>query len=256
MPQLARLKRGTSALETQRRLDAVVRAQLTGAVDSTWHMTLMSPLAVHSARVRPILVAVFGAAIFMLLAACGSVAGALVSRMAARRSELAVRLALGGSRGRIVRQLVTESGVLGTAAGALGLVIAYALLAGAGPLVERQLGTTAPGGAMALRPTPWILALAALASAIVGVALGSIPAATFLRFDRASATFAALSVGRGSLTRTVGAGVRRILIAAQVAVAMVLLFGAGLMFRTVARIAGTELGFRTSGIVVASHAAA
>src|SRR4029079_19448712 len=69
---------------------------------------------------------------------------------------------------------------------------------------------------------------------------------------RASGTFASLAVGRGSLTRAVGVGVRRILIAGQVAVAMVLLFGAGLMFRTVARIAGADLGFRTDGVVAAS----
>ena len=252
MPQLARVRRGVSVLETQRRLDAVVRAQLTGAVDSAWHMTLMSPLALHSERVRPILIAVFGAALFMLLAACGSVAGALVSRMASRRSELAVRLALGGSRGRIVRQLLTESAVLGTVAGALGLAIAYVLLVGTAPLIERQLGATAPGGAIALRPTAGIMALAAIASTLAGIALGMIPAFTFLRFDRASATFASLAVGRGSLTRVVGASIRRTLIAGQVAVAMVLLFGAGLMFRTVAQIAGADLGFRTDGIVAAS----
>lgn len=252
MPQMARLRRGASTLETQRRLDAVVRAQVSGTIDPEWHMTLLPPLTLHSARVRPLLVAVFGAAVFMLLAACGSVAGALVSRMAARRNELAVRLALGGSRGRIVRQLLTESAVLATFAGILGLVIAYALLAGTAPLIEHQLGTTAPGGAVALRPTASIMLLAVVVSTLAGVALGLIPALTFLRFDRTAATFTSLAVGRGSLTRVVGASIRRVLIAGQVAVAMILLFGAGLMVRTVARIAGTDLGFRTTGVIAAS----
>jgi putative ABC transport system permease protein len=252
MPTLARLRRGASLVDTQRRLDAAVRAQLTGQVDSAWHMALFPALGVHSARVRPVLVAVFGAALFMLLAACGSVAGALVSRTAARRNELALRLALGGSRGRVVRQLLTESGVLALFAGALGMAIAWGLVALTGPTIERQLGTTAPGGAAALRPGVEILVLSLVASVLAGVALGLIPALTFLRFDRIPATFTSLAVRRGGSARSGGARIRQVVIAGQVAVTMILLFGAGLMFRTIAHIAGTELGFRTDGVVVAS----
>lgn len=128
-------------LATQQRLDAIVRAQSSGQIDPAWHMSLASALELHSARARPMVVAVFGAALFLLLAACGSVAGALVSRVATRRSELAVRVALGGSRTRIVRQLLTESAVVAVLAGTLGLAIAYVLLDVSGPLVEQQLAT-------------------------------------------------------------------------------------------------------------------
>jgi putative ABC transport system permease protein len=252
MPSLARLKPGASMDATRQRLDAVVRAQVSGPIDPAWRMPLIPALERHSARARPLVVAVFGAALFMLLAACGSVAGALVSRIAARRSELAVRVALGGSRTRIVRQLLTESAVLATLAGALGLAIAYLLLDASGPLVEQQLSTKVPGGVGALRPTASVMMLSLLASLTVGVVLGLLPSLTFLRMDRGLGTYAALGAGRSGVTRGGAGRLRRVLIAGQVAVAMILLFGAGLMFRTVARMSATELGFRADGVVAAT----
>ena len=101
-PQLARLAANTSRRESEERLTAVVRAQITGPVDSSWRMELVSALESHSQRVRPLLIAVLGAAAFMFLAACGSVAGALIGRTASRYGELSIRLALGGSRARVV----------------------------------------------------------------------------------------------------------------------------------------------------------
>ncbi|HEX6052256.1 MAG TPA: ADOP family duplicated permease [Gemmatimonadaceae bacterium] len=252
MPALARLEAGASLVATQQRLDAVVRAQISGPIEAGWHMRLVPSLEQHSARAKSLVMAVFGAAMFMLLAACGSVAGALVSRIAARRSELAVRVALGGRRTRIARQLLTESAVLTTLAGALGLAIAYALLSVSGPLVEQQLGTKVPGGVAALRPSMSVLAPALLASTVIGLLLGLLPALTFLHLDRRAAPHAALGGGRSSVARGGAGRVRRVLIAGQVAVAMVLMFGAGLMFRTVARMASTELGFRTDGVLAAS----
>src|SRR5215207_3755601 len=100
MPMLVSLEPGMSVSEAQDRFNSIVRPQIHGDIDPAWHMTLMPTRDFLSARVRPVLVAVFGAALFMFLAACGSVAGAMVSRMASRRGELAVRMALGGSGGR------------------------------------------------------------------------------------------------------------------------------------------------------------
>jgi putative ABC transport system permease protein len=246
MPALARLKPGVTREQTQARFEALVRAQIKGDIDPAWHTSLVPPLDRHSARARPLLTAMLAATIFMLLAACGSVAGALVSRMAARRSELAVRLALGGSRGRIVRQLLTESAVMATLAGAVGLVVAYVLLDVGGPFVERQIGTKVPGGAVALRPTAPLMMLSIVASALAGIALGIVPALVFVRRAR-------LGIVLGS-TRATGAHggaarVRRTLIAGQVALAMVLLFGAGLMFRTIAEMHATRLGFDAEGLI-------
>ena len=252
MPALARLEPGASLLATQQRVDAVVRAQISGPIEPGWHMRLVPSLEQHSTRAKSLVVAVFGAALFMLLAACGSVAGALVSRIAARRSELAVRVALGGRRTRIVRQLLTESAVVTMLAGALGLAIAYALLSASGPLVEQQLGTKVPGGAAALRPSMSVMVPSLLASTAIGLLLGLLPALTFLRLDRGAGPYTALGGGRSSAARGGGGRIRRVLIAGQVAVAMVLMFGAGLMLRTVASMAATELGFRTEGMLAAS----
>jgi len=251
-PQLARLAPNTSRRESEEHLTAIVRAQITEPIDSSWRMTLVPALDSHSQRVRPLLIAVLGAAAFMFLAACGSVAGALISRTASRHGELAIRLALGGSRARVVRQLLTESGVLFGLAGAIGLAIAYALLAGGGTIVERQLGITTPGGAAALRPTLPLMAQCILASVVTGVALGALPAITFLQFHRTNAATVLLATARSALARSGATVVRRILIGAQVSVATVLLFGAGLMFRTLARLNDTPLGFNANGVVRAS----
>ena len=251
-PSFARLEDGASLASTLQQLEVVVRAQIREPIEAGWRMRLVPALEQHSLRARPMLVAVFGATLFMLLAACGSVAGALISRIAARRSELAIRVALGGSRLRIVRQLLTESAVLATLAGALGLAIAHALLSVSGPLVEMQLGTRVPGGAAALRPTTSVMLQSVVASLGVGILLGLLPALTFLRLDHGTGPYSALGSGRNSVARGGARRIRRVLIAGQVAVAMVLLFGAGLMFRTVARMATTELGFETEGVLAAS----
>ena len=252
MPVLARLEPGASLLETQRRVDALVRAQITEQIDPAWHMTLTPFLDRYSARARPLVLAVFGAAVFMLVAACGSVAGALVSRTAARRGELTIRLALGAHRSRLVRQLLTESAVLATLAGMLGVGIACVLLSVSGPFVESQLGTKVPGGVASLRPTPALMMTAMLASAVAGVILGVLPALTFLRLGRSATTYAALGAGRSGTGRGTGAVTRRVLVAAQVAVAMVLMFGAGLMFRTVAHMAATNPGVQVDGVLTAT----
>ena len=141
--------------------------------------------------------------------------------------------------------------MVATCAGALGLAIAYVLLQLGGPLVERQLGTMAPGGATAFTPTASVMLLSLAVSTLAGIALGLVPAFTFVRFHRTALASAVLGAGRSSSARG-GAGIRRVLIAGQVAVAMVLLFGAGLMFRTIARMNAIELGFRVDGAMKAS----
>ena len=247
MPVFALLKDGVGVAESRSRLHATVRAQLTGPVDPLWHMALLSARDEHAARARPILLAVFGAALFMLLAACGSVAGALVSRMAMRAHELGVRLALGGSRARLVRQLLTESAVLALVAGVIGLVFAYVLLDAGGAVVEENLGTAAPGGVGALRPTLPVMLQSLLVSMAVGAALGLVPALSFLRFERRAGAAAVITGGRSSSARAGGTRVRKLLIAGQVSLAVVLLFGAGLMFRTLARMSASDLGFHAEG---------
>ena len=249
MPPLVRLPRNATRMQVQNALDARVRAQLREPVDPAWHMSLVPALARHSASVRPVLTPVLGAALFMLIVACASVAGALIARTTARRGELNVRVALGGGRARLLRQLLTESAVLATVAGAVSIAIAYVLLTVAGPAIERILGTTVPGGVAALRPTFPVVLRAGAVSVLAGIGVGLAPALAVLRLNKVAGI--ALP-GRSAAGRRTGRRVRQLLIAGQVALALILLFGAGLMLRTIERMAGTDLGFRTDGIVAAS----
>ena len=251
-PVMAQLKPGITAAQAEEQLDAVVRHQLTGPVEPSWRMRVVPALEQHSARVRPLLIAIFGAALFMLLAASGSVAGALVSRAASRRREMAIRLALGGSRSRILRQLLTESAVLTMLAYLLGLTLAITLVSTSAGSIERLLGTAVPGGLGALRPTPTMMLLLAGASAIVGTSLGLLPAMSLVRGGRSPIDLTALRAARGGVGQAGESVVRRLLIAGQVLVAMVLLFGAGLMFRSIVKINAVELGFRAEGVVKAN----
>jgi putative ABC transport system permease protein len=252
MPILVRLLPGATRAEVESRFDGIVRAQISGEIDPSWHMSLISALERHSLRARPMLGAVFGAALFTLLAACASVAGALVTRMAARRNELGVRMAMGGSRARILRQLLTESAVLAMIAGILGVAVAYVLLDVTGPAIMRLIGTATPGGVAALRPTAGVMLRALLVSLLAGAALGLLPALAALRMQAESAAARAMiSSSRGSARQSV-ANLRRFLIAGQVTAATVLLFGAGLMVRTVARMAETDVGLRDKGVLTGS----
>ena len=245
MPYIALLRRGSSLSDAQAQLNAVVLPQL-GAVDPAWHLTLSSLQHEYTYAVRPILVALLGGSAFMLLIAVASVAGALVARAATRRAELAVRSALGASRGRLIRQLLTESGTL-TALGAIGgMALARALLDSAAGGLADHLGAAVPGGAGQIAPSTVMLLLALTVSIVIGVVFGLMPALSSTRVDPGATLRTA---GRGGAIGGGAARLRRSLIAAQIALTMVLLVGAGLMARTVMALAIEPLGFRADGLV-------
>lgn len=246
-PSMARLPRGSTLADAQGRLNALVLPQL-GAVDPAWRMTLSSVQDEYTHRLRPVLVALFGAAAFMLLIAVASVAGALVARATARGGELAVRSALGASRARLIRQLLTESGVL-AAVGALGgVLLARAFMHAAGAGVGDYLGAAVPGGQEKIVPNALMLVVALVVAIAVGAVSGLLPALSSTRVDPGMAL---RSAARGGSILAGAARLRRALIASQIALTMVLLVGAGLMARTVIALATEPLGFRAEGVVKA-----
>lgn len=190
------------------------------------------------ADVRTALLVLLAAVGFVLLIACANVAGLLLARGTARRRELAVRTALGAGRARLMQQLLTESLVLAAAGGALGLLVA---MWGLSLLIR-----FAPENLPRLEDVTldWRVGLFALAATVVvGVLFGLTPAM------QASKPQLNTDLKDGSRTGTSRTGVRSALVVAEVALALVLLIGAGLMVTSLARLQSVDPGFRTSELI-------
>jgi putative ABC transport system permease protein len=181
------------------------------------------------------LLVLMGAAAAVLLIACANLASLLLSRAVGRRGELAIRAALGATRGRLVRQMVIESTMFSLLGGALGLALAPAGVAVMAQLTPRGFPAQT-SSILDLR----LLAFAIVVSIATGMVFGFVPA---LQAARASLRDA---IQQGARSAVGGGGrfTRDVLVVLQVAAALVLLAGAGLMLRTMANLRGIELGFR------------
>ena len=192
---------------------------------------------------RPLLV-IAGAVGLVLLIACVNIASLTLARGAARRREMAVRLALGARRDRIVRQLLTESAVLAVLGGALGVALAWAgvrLLVSLDPGSVPRLDATRIDGAA--------LAFSLAASLVTGLLFGVAPA---LRQSRARLRDALGDGGRGTSDgRSRGRG-RRALVAAEIAMALVVLVQAGLLVRSFAALQRVSPGFEAERVLTAA----
>ncbi len=177
----------------------------------------------------------------ILVIASVNVASLYVSRGESRRRELAVRASLGATRGRIVRQLVTESMLLASAGGVAGIGIA-SIAVGA----IRRLAPPAMPRVDLIRMGAEPLALALLFTLLAGVLFGI---ATALRLLRHGGDEGIVRAGRGVVARRAGRRVRRGLVVVQVALASVVVMGAGLMMRTLAQLRSVDPGFRAAGAV-------
>jgi putative ABC transport system permease protein len=189
--------------------------------------------------VRPALLAVLAAVVLVLLIACVNVTNLLLARGAQRRGEFAMRVALGAARGRLLRQLTTESLLVSLLGGALGIVIAVygvnALVALAPPELPRL---------SAIRvDTPVFLFALAIAT-LVGLAIGIIPALHVSR-DNLQSGIQQTARGAAATHQTT----RRALVIAEVALALVLLVSAGLLLRSLQRLFSTDPGFEASHLL-------
>jgi predicted permease len=194
------------------------------------------PLAeVISGPVQSGLLVLLGAVALVLLMACVNVTSLQIARAAGRGREVAVRLALGARRGRLVRQLLTESLVLGGLGGAAGIAVAAAVLAGLLALAAGQL----PRASEVSLDTTVVLFAFAIALAC-GLIVGLVPA---VRISRGSVQHALRDGGR-SVAGTAPRRLRRGLVILEVGVAMVLVVGAGLMGRSFLALQAADVGFR------------
>jgi putative ABC transport system permease protein len=189
---------------------------------------------------RPIVMLLAGAVIVVLLVACANVANLLLARGTGRLRELALRAAIGADRGRLVRQMLTESAALSLlgAAGGLGVALiatrALTVLAAAGIPRADQIAIDG-----------WVLAFAIAASLITSVVFGLVPALHLSRQDLNDA----LKEGGKQQGAAVGRGAREALIICEVALSIVLLVGAGLLIRSLQRLEGVNPGFNTEQTV-------
>ena len=192
------------------------------------------------AAVRPALLMLSAAVGFVLLIACANVANLLLARSETRRAELAVRSALGARRGRLVRQLLTESVVLATVGGALGLLMAYW-----GIDVLRTLRPDGLPRLESIRLDPGVLLFTAGIAIVTGLVFGTAPAFVASR-TRISET---LKEGGRAISPAAGRRLRGVLVSAQVALSLVLLIGAGLQVRSLVRLLHVDPGFDTTNVL-------
>jgi putative ABC transport system permease protein len=194
--------------------------------------------------VKPILLVLLAAVGFVLLIACANVASLLLTRSLSRQKEVAIRSALGASRGRVIRQFLTESMLLSIVGGAAGLVIAYwgvpALVA---VLPQSQLN--AMPFLNSLHLNSGILTFSFALSLLTGLIFGLAPALQSSKLDLNEA------LKEGGRQTSMGAGhrLRSAMVVTEIALAVVLLVGAGLMMKSLFRLLQTNVGFKTENVL-------
>jgi len=241
---IARLKQNVSLQQARAEMSTISsRLEQQYREENTGWGAVVTPLREDLVGdVRLALLVLFCAVGFVLLIACANVANLMLARGANRQKEIAVRIALGAGRARLIRQLLTESVLLAVIGGLLGL-----LLAVWGSKMLVQLGSLPNSGALGI--DTWALGFTLLVSFAAGIIIGIVPA---LQFTRTSIS-EALKQGSG---RTGGSPIkqhtRKALVISEVALSLVLLIGAGLMIRSFWKLQNVDPGFDTSNALTMS----
>jgi putative ABC transport system permease protein len=247
---LGRLKPGATVAQAQAQVDAVNAASLVShpelrePLTSAGFHAIAVPLQDDLVReMRPPLRLLWAGALFVLLMGCVNVISLVVARSETRAKEIATRVALGAGRWRVARQLLTEHLILTLTAGAAGLALAAVALRAFGYI---RLDHLAPGSA--IRIDGIVVVYAFVSAAIVGIIIGIAPFVSPL-FGQ---PLAALRDDARTGTSRRGRHVRRALVVTQVAVALMLMVGAGLLLTSFRRVLAVHPGFNTDRILTAS----
>ncbi|HEY5546223.1 MAG TPA: ABC transporter permease [Gemmatimonadaceae bacterium] len=234
---VARMKEGVTLAQASQDMSAITRRlAATYPEDTNWSEATVMPLAdAVTGNVRRGLIALLGAVGFVLLMACVNVASLLLARSSIREREVALRLALGATPGRVVRQMITESLLLSLIGGAVGVAAAAF---GSRALLVMAAGQLPRTSEVELDAT--VLLFALIVSIVTGVLFGLAPA---LRARGTDLQTALREAGRGLVSGS-GQRLRTGLVVVEVALAVVLIVGAGLMTRSFIQLLRVDLGFR------------
>jgi predicted permease len=245
MRMIGRLKPGVTIEQAKANLLVVQESyhkQNAEKADNTWQPVLVAAPEDATGQLRPAFLTLLGAVALVLLIACSNVANLLLVRFTGRRREIALRTALGASRIGIVRLFVIESTLLSLVAAILGILLALWTL----PLVPKLAGQNVPFEAATALNLP-VLAFTVFVSLAVGLAMGMYPALQSARADLVDG----LKDGGRAISGSAGQHrFRRILVAAQVCLSVVLLAGAGLLMTSFLRLTRENAGFRVDHIWV------
>ena len=237
------LKPGVDIKQAQAEMDAISRRLELQypADDKGWGAVVVPMRDEMVGNIRPALLVLLGAVAFVLLIACANVANLFVAKALARRKEIAIRIALGASHSRIVRQIVTETTMLSVAGGALGLALSPFVIR----LIVVFLADRLPPS---IRPTvdSTVLIFTLAISILTGVLAGLIPSWRLTRYGLNEAMKAGL--GRTDADSS-GNRTRSVLVVFEVALSLVLLVGAGLMIRSLWRLRGVDPGFDARNVL-------
>ena len=242
MALIGRLKPGVSAEQAQAELRAI-GAQITKEhPDRNSFLGFVKPLGEHvSGRLRLAVWVLAGAVAMVMLIVCANLANLLLARSAARQKEIAIRVALGAGRRRLLMQMLTEGLLLSAGGAVLGLVLAVAGTRGLAQLDAVSIPLLA-----GLRLDTMTLAFTLAVAVATGVVLGRAPA----RQPQSAALHDALKdATRGSTEGRQRRWVRNALVVSEIAFACVLLVGAGLLIRSLASVLDVEMGFEPSRAV-------
>ena len=240
---IGRLRSGVTIDEARAKMSAL-RASLAGVIyQKDWGFAVdpFARMLVGDTLRRSIYLA-FGAVLLVLLIACANVANLVLAKGATRRKEMALRASLGASRGRLIGQLLTESLVLCFLGGVAGIAVAYALLHAAAPLIAESLPFTADLS-LDLR----VLGFAAAAVLAVLIFTGLLPSFE-TPFSKLSTS---LNQGARGSSRA-SAAVRRTIVVGEVAISVVLICGAALLFKSLAKLQQVDAGVRIDHVITMS----
>jgi putative ABC transport system permease protein len=245
MSAIGRLKPGVSLSQAQANLESIA-AQIEQQYPDTNKGKSVRTLSLHddiAGKIRPALIILLGAVGIVLLIACANVANLMLARALARQKEIALRIALGATRARLIRQLLTESVVLSLTGGVIGFLLSYwglnLIIGLSTDDLPRVKETSIDGN---------VLGFTLIVSLLMGVLFGLVPALQASRPDLNDT----LKDGGTSGTSVHKQRARSLLVVLEIAVALMLLVGAGLMIRSFITLQNTNPGFNVENVLTTS----